>query len=194
MKVPLLLLVMVGLGAVVVIFIFVLGKTRSVSVEEWAQKNDPVLAGLFARNPGLSFEDEFRGRAPFYWVTDPASGHKLLIPKSEVDGAVLRFVECDTAEIPPDLLYPNRVKTSCLELRNDQHSLRALCFSTPDSQSAVVDFYNGPLLPIHRRKVGAHPDAWRESTERRDGTGEFIYSYLLNGVGPVEAFVAYKEE
>jgi hypothetical protein len=66
MKAPLLLLVMAGLGIALFLFIFVFGKTQSVSVEEWAQKNDPVLAGLFARNPGLAFDDEFSGRAPFY--------------------------------------------------------------------------------------------------------------------------------
>jgi hypothetical protein len=107
---------------------------------------------------------------------------------------VLRVVDCDPAEIPPDLLYPNRVKTSCLELRNDQHTLRALCFTTQDKLSTVVDFYNEPLPPGHRIRVGTHSDRWRESTERRDGTHELIYSYLLYETASVEAFVAYKEE
>ncbi|HLY57255.1 MAG TPA: hypothetical protein VKS60_16950 [Stellaceae bacterium] len=190
---PLLILVMLGAGAAVAIVIFVLGRTRSVSVEEWAKKNDPVLASLFARNPGLAFDTEFSGRVPLYWLKD--GENRMLIPQAEAENATVRPIACDLSEIPPKLVYPNREYTSCVEIGNDRHTLRAICFRTADSLAQVVDFYNEPIDPGRRLRVlKGSVESWRETSEKSPETGGFLYSYLLYPGYRLEAFVAYREE
>ncbi len=192
-----LLLAVPAAGVAIAIGLFVYSRAKPVSVEDWAKRYDPVLAQLFALNPGLQFEDEFK-RLPIYWIQYPVSGGKTLrvmLPKSEAGNARITVGDCDLSQIPQSLLYPRRKETICLEIDNDQHKLRASYFRTADYKDKVVEFYNALLEPDRRFTMGREDEKDRRvDVKREDGSREFLYSYYLSQEVDLRAFVGYKEE
>jgi hypothetical protein len=189
-------LVVLGATVAFAVGLFVYARMKRVSVADWAQSHDPVLSKLLSLNPGIEIEDEFEP-VPIYWITNPPSGGKILVPKSEVENARIAFHDCDLQSIPAPLLYPHRTETACLEIRNDEHTLQAFCFRTRNSLQDVVTFYNALLEPSRRFGLGRGVNSWEERREERrrdDGSREFFFSYLLHQKGDLMAFVGYKEQ
>jgi hypothetical protein len=190
-----LLLAIPAVGLALAIGLFVYSRAKPRSVADWAKANDPVLAQLLALNPGLEIEDEF-ARVPIYWIKNPQSGRKILIPKSEAATARIGIHDCNPGTIPPGLLYPSRTESTCLEIENDEHKLSAYFFRTRDSIDKVVAFFNLLLEPNRRFTLG-RGDRWderREERKRDDGSRELIFSYFLRQEADVEAFIGYREE
>jgi len=173
--------------------VFIYSKLNPVTVAEWADENDPVLAKLLALNPGMKAvptDDDL----PFYWIRSPVTANKVMVPWSEAQNAKVEISECDLSAIPVSHLYPHRTETECVEIDNDTHHLHALYFRTRDDERAVVDFYNLMLEPDRRIPMGRIPDSWKEAERREDKTHKLIFSYRLFRRADMTAFVGYQEE
>lgn len=150
-----------------------------------------ILAATRAANPGLSFEPA-SDRSPAYFRVKDAAGREAKVPSEELQGAKIRFVDCDLASIPATLLYPNRSEIACLELRNDKHALQAYSFATRDDLGAQVAFFELNVTPQYRiglgsgRRLSVVKHDWR-----REFTHEFIVTLMLGSGG---GFVGYKED
>ncbi len=94
----------------------------------------------------------------------------------EAEGARIRLRECDLAQIPPQLLYPRRTETACLEIDNDSHKLSAYYFRTNDRNRDVIAFSEAPLGPSHHTHVSLSRLEERDERRREDGSGEFLFS------------------
>jgi hypothetical protein len=190
-----LLLAIPAVGAALAVGLLVYARAKPRSIADWAKTHDPVLAQLLSLNPGMQIEDEFT-RVPIYWIQNPATGRRVLFPKSEAKNARVAIRECDLSAIPPNVLYPRRTETVCLEIENDEHKLSAFYFRTPDSLSQVVAFFNGLVEPERRFTLGRgdRMDERREERKREDGSRELLFSYLLQQSADVGGFVGYREE
>jgi hypothetical protein len=183
--------------AVALIFLglFIDSKIRPVSVAEWAENNDSVLAKMLALNPGI------RGvptdsDLPFYWVRNvEAGGGKMMIPQNEAQDAKIQLGECDLSKIPAGYLYPHRTETACAEIENSKHFLYALYFRTKDGTNDVVDFYNQLIAdPGSRFLLRKSPSGLQEREYREKKTHRLLFSYLLYRQVDLAAFVGYREE
>jgi hypothetical protein len=182
--------------AVALLFLglFINSKIHPVSVAEWAENNDSVLAKMLALSPGI------KGVAsdsdlPFYWVRSLEGGGKVLIPESEAQDAKVQLGECDLSKIPANYLYPHRTETTCIEIENNKHFLYALYFRTKDGTNAVIDFYNQLIVePGSRHLLRKSPSGLLQEESRERNTHKFLFSYLLYRQVDLAAFVGYREE
>jgi hypothetical protein len=173
--------------------VFIYSKLNPVTVAEWANENDPVLAKLLALNPGMKAVPT-DGDLPFYWIRSPVTANKVMIPWSEAQNAKVEISQCDLSAIPASYLYPRRTETECVEIDNDKHTLHALYFRTPDDERKVVDFYNLMLEPDSRIALGRIPEGWKEAERREDRTHKLIFSSFLFRRADMTALVGYQEE
>jgi hypothetical protein len=173
--------------------VFIYSKINPVSVSEWANENDPVLAKLLELNPGMRAVPT-DGDLPFYWIRSPVTANKVMIPWSEAKNAKVEISECDLSAIPASHLYPHRTETECVAIDNDKHILHALYFRTRDDERAVVDFYNLMLEPDSRILLGRIPEGWRADERREDRTHKLIFSCFLFRRADMTALVGYQEE
>ncbi len=183
--------------AVALIFLglFVYSKVRPVTVAEWAENNDPVLAKMLARSPGI------RGvptdsDLPFYWVRNLENGgSKVMIPQSEAEDAKVQLGECGSSKIPASDLYPHRTETACVEIENSKHFLHALYFRTKDGPNDVLDFYNQLIAePGSRQLLRKSPGGLLQNEAREKNTHKLLFSYLLYRQADLAAFIGYREE
>jgi phosphate/sulfate permease len=189
----LILIPAIGVPFAIGLFLYARFTTRNVADREQLT-TDPLHGKLHALNPQLRIVDEF-ANVPLYWIKTPGTKDGILFPKSEAAGAKIRLTECDLSAIPPQLLYPRRNETACLEIDNDSHKLSAYFFRTRDGIKDVVAFFEAPLDPT--RRFGASGSTVKERTEERrreDGSREFLFSYFLWQRYDLVAFVGYREQ
>lgn len=183
----------VGVMFAIGLFVSARFRTRSLADPE-TLTTDPLLQKLQALNPQLRIVDEF-GRVPVYWIRPRGVKEGILFPKSEAEGARVRVSECDLSAIPPQLLYPRRAETACLEVDNDNHKLSAFFFRTRDGRQDIISFYEAPLEKS--RHFGTSRGKIEERAEYArggDGSREFLFSYLLWERYDTVAFIGYREE
>jgi hypothetical protein len=152
-----------------------------------------ILRATQAANPTLSFEPG-RSRSPeFFWVKEHATGREAQVPIGELQGAKIRFVDCDLGSIAPSLLYPNRTDITCFDLRNDKHAMSAYFFRSKDDFEQLLTFFELNVAPEYRlgQWKGVRKDQLVTRTRRKESTHEFIVSYMLWSGG---GFVGYREE
>jgi hypothetical protein len=204
MSKPLLLIVFLSGGALLALAGFLLTRAggRGNQNDSTIEVDDPLLKSVRARNPGLTIEkhlqDDF-DRIPVYWVVDPGSGRRALLPRSEAenDELTIRFLNCESQSIPERLKYPGARDLACVELTSDSHILSAMAFDADARLDDLLDHYDGKSRNVRR------PGRWAEQTRREetrpDGTNVFLYSYFLHEVAAegrfrVHAFVGYRRE
>jgi len=177
------------IGAALALGLFVYAKIENKDRTDPDQTTDPLLKQLQLLNPHLRIEDEFT-RLPVYWIREPGSNRKIMLPKSEAAGAKISLQECDLAGIPPTVLYPNRTEMACLEISNDTHHLSAFFFRTKDNLKRVVDFFEAPLDRTRHFGTSRSND---EERREEDKSHAFLFSYLLHQSADLVGFVGYRE-
>ena len=152
-----------------------------------------ILRATQAANPTLSFEAGSSRSPEFFWVKEFATGREAQVPVGELQGAKIRFVDCDLGSIAPGLLYPNRTDITCLGLRNDKHAMSAYFFRSKDDFDHLLTFFELNVAPEYR--LGQWKEGRKDHlvtrTRRNESTHEFIVSYMLWSGG---GFVGYREE
>jgi hypothetical protein len=175
---------MIAASAAIMIVAFILSQTRRV---DRPPDEDPLLAELRANNSDLDVNDE-DAQMPAYWIKDPGSSRSIPLPKDEAPGAKIRFVDCDRQQIPANLLYPNRTKMACAEVRNPKHVLASYYFETKDRLAPMVDFFELNVDPDSR--LTASRTVVSQRTRRKPFTKELIVFYMLKAG---RGFVGYPE-
>ncbi len=201
------LLILLGMMAIMMgglVFTLAYTSRHATTTEQWAKKQDPLLAGLFANNPGIKFDDAStiggsrRTSYPFYWIIDDQTASKIMLPKSEASHATVRVMPCLVGDLPAGYSYPDRVIAHCVEVHNDSHTIDALTFDTNDTPAQVVHFYE-QLLPENKRSPAVEDKVYndegvREDEQRDPDSQQLIYSMLLYGRNPLHVFIGFREE
>ena len=169
-------------------------KQSSAGVEEDADSEPDfptIVATAKAANPALSFEPGSDRSPAFFRVKERATGRQAQVPSGELAGAKIRFVDCDLGSVAPGLVYPNRIDTTCLELRNDKHAMSAYAFTSNDDLEHLLAFYELNVTPEYRLGLyKSRKETLVTRTRRKEFTHEFIVSYMLRTGG---GFVGYSE-
>jgi hypothetical protein len=138
-------------------------------------------------NPQLQVEALQKWRSA-YRVTERATGRHIHLPKREVPGAKIRFVDCDFSQIPVNVLVPNRALTACVELTNDRHVLSAYYFENDAKTADLIDFFENQVEADRRFRSGGRGQ-YEEEHEHWAAPGQFMFSYRVEaGAG----FVGYR--
>ena len=189
-----LLIAIPAVGVVFAIGLFYYARFRTRNDADPEQlTTDPQLRKLQALNPGLRIVDEF-ARVPVYWIKWPGAKEGILLPKSETEDAHIRVHNCDASAIPPQLLYPNRTETACVEIENGKGKLSAYFFRSKDDMKKVVAFFEAPLDPVRRFGITSTVEERREDRHLDDGSKQFVFSYFLWERYDLVAFIGYREE
>ena len=151
----------------------------------------PIRRSYRTATPGLTIDEGSGHGRPFVRVKELSTGRTATVPRGELPGATIRFVDCDPAAIGPALLYPTRTELRCLEIRNDKHVLSAYVYATRDPLARQIDFFERNVEPSRREPLGGtrRTDVV-ERTRRKPFTHEFILMYQLDDDG---GFVGYRE-
>ena len=138
-------------------------------------------------NPHLRVEPLQKWRSA-HLVTERASGRHIHLPKREVPGARIRFVDCDYSRIPANVLVPRRTLTVCVELNNDRHFLAAYYFENDAQTAELIDFFENQVEADRRFRSGGRGQ-YEEEHEHWAAPGQFMFSYRVEaGSG----FVGYR--
>lgn len=138
-------------------------------------------------NPQLRVEPLEKWRHA-YRVSERTGGRYVLLPRREVPGARLRFVDCDLSRIPPNVLVPRRTLTVCVELQNDRHALSAYYFENDARTAELIDFFENQVEPDRRFRSGGRGQ-YEEEHEHWAAPGQFLFSYRVEAG---RGFVGYR--
>ncbi len=177
------------IGAALALGLLVYARIENKDRTDPEQTTDPLLKQLQLLNPHLRIEDEFT-RLPVYWIREPGSSRKIMLPKSEAAGAKINLRACNLTAIPPNLLYPSRTEMACLDIANDTHNLSAFFYRTKDNLKKVVGFYEAPLDATRRFGTSRSND---EERLEEDKSRAFLFSYFLHQSADLVGFVGYRE-